>query len=147
LEIGQEILLLLELSTCQEIKIVQFLRLLNLLLSFYRLQGWLVGSQIQVKRGFRKQARLDLVLFLVQMASSSEPAVLRLFDWWIYLMRLNLRANQNYYNRSLKMVNWTIWEPYLYPSGEYDHYFCSSKLVLVALICVSASVSKSTHLK
>jgi len=44
-------------------------------------------------------------------------------------MRLNLGANQNYYNRSLKMVNWTILEPYLYPSGEYDHYFCSGKIV------------------
>jgi hypothetical protein len=54
---------------------------LNLLPSFYRLQRWPVGSQIQAKRSFRKQAMLDLVLFLVQMASVSEPAVLRLFDW------------------------------------------------------------------
>ena len=52
----------------------------HLLLSFCRLQGWLVGSQIQVKRGFQKQDRLDLILFLVQMASGSEPTVLRLFD-------------------------------------------------------------------
>ena len=45
------------------------------------------------------------------------------------------------------MVNWTILEPCLYPSGEYDHYFCSGKIVLVALICVSASVSKLAHVK
>ncbi|XP_066376108.1 uncharacterized protein [Miscanthus floridulus] len=40
-----------------------------------------------------------------------------------YLMRLNLGAHQNYYNGSLKMINWTILEPYLYPS-DFD-YSCS----------------------
>jgi len=44
-------------------------------------------------------------------------------------MRLNLGANQNYNNGSMKMVNWTILEPYCYPSGKYDHYFCSGKIV------------------
>jgi hypothetical protein len=34
----------------------------------------------------------------------------------------------------------TILEPYIYLSGEYDHYFWSGKIVLVLVICVSASV-------
>ena len=45
------------------------------------------------------------------------------------------------------MINWTILEPYLYPSGDYDIMFFSGKIVLVFVIYVSASFSKLAHVK
>lgn len=91
-----------------------------------RMAGWLPDP---IEKRFPKTSHVGFGLVLGSDGKrfrTRSTEVVRLVE---LLDEAKSRSKSELQQRLTENGNWTILEPYLYPSGEYDHCFCSGKIV------------------